>query len=485
MRDEALSLQWGDIRDWGAVTLNLRAAGGPVFEAVENEAIRALGAQRSEQRARLQVLWWEWERNGVLASRQQLAGLAKLASLPQVGAALLPYPNQALLLVRSALECGEWEIPWLEALRQDNGKWVRSLDGPGTRDEIRRLAGLEDEIQAQRPDAISPLAWAAVSAEPPAARRTAALALAAAGGFEALRQALQRLPVWRRGRRKAELFGVLADADPGLARQASGEPPWDRACIWWWRARRRMPEVQPLIWRGALGAGLGLGLMRSLMPYSLRGTPGYFLATNTFWGTLLGLGLAAGLLLAGPLLLQRVSQAGGARAWRPALLGLALGTLLFGLMHPAVCLLDGTSTAETAQLFLPGLAVGLGLALGQFGQPLARRPGIASVMLRLTAMLLPVLLAQAPAFRDPLWNAATMIYSPEKVGNSLRFSALLATWFGTVGWRLPALALLDAALAGVSMTLGMFAGFWRAQVWMKRQSRPPGANESDGRGGVR
>jgi hypothetical protein len=142
-----------------------------------------------------------------------------------------------------------------------------------------------------------------------------------------------------------------------------------------------------------------------------------------------------------------------------------------------VCLLTGTQVFEAGQLFLPGLVIGFGLALGQFGQPFSQRPGAGVFLLRLSLVLLPVLAVQSLAFNDPSWNAASMFYSPDKILQSFSFSEVLAPWFSSSPWSLPFLSLIDAALVSTFMTVGMFIGFSRGQNRINRHSHSAGGKE--------
>jgi uncharacterized membrane protein len=66
-----------------------------------------------------------------------------------------------------------------------------------------------------------------------------------------------------------------------------------------------------------------------------------------------------------------------------------------------------------------------------------------------------------------------MLYSPEKIRNSFAFSGTLAPWFDTTPWLLPLMSLIDAALVGIFISVGMFVGFSRGQTRMNRQARLP------------
>ncbi|MFQ5595755.1 MAG: CHAT domain-containing protein, partial [Anaerolineae bacterium] len=298
-----------------------RAMNGQRRYALANQTVaeqaRRLGGREVERQyqaeAELERVWSAWLARDVPATRGQLRYLA------EAGGHLTPPPVRTLLLLRSAVARDTPAAPWLDRLRSDAGRaLIRELEEPdapipknlrssrstlnkaglllGLHDAGRGEAGRSDGATAdrhtlrpfgsslrtrpasplrsdqpgdERPP-FGPVAWSAVSHSDAVTRQTAALALLAMDrhrGLDRLDWALRAVePGGLRRRRRAELHGALADADPEIEKLNTDLPALDRAGIWWWRARRRIirdrHRLAGLTIGGGIGAGLGLALLR-------------------------------------------------------------------------------------------------------------------------------------------------------------------------------------------------------------------------------
>jgi hypothetical protein len=210
---------------------------------------------------------------------------------------------------------------------------------------------------------------------------------------EALRGGLQG---WRRRQRRAELYGAMADSNSEIEmevdRRKSDLPLLDRIWIWLWRACRRVfrdrHRIAWLTLGGAIGAGLGLGLLRAEIEALAPNADfvGIQFAIYFYWGAMLGAALSLGMALAEPLLLSRPEATGDAPAiWRaplhpdrlPAVVAVVLGTLFFWIGHAIVTFFNSFPSLSNIRDPLRGLMVlvaGLGLSVALYVQPKSSQP---------------------------------------------------------------------------------------------------------------
>jgi hypothetical protein len=261
----------------------------------------------------------------------------------------------------------------------------------------------------------------------------------------------------------------------------------DRLAMWWWRARRRLiRDRHRIFWLmvgGGIGGGLALGLLRAVLGALTGERVGVEFATNFWWGWMLGAALSLGITLAGPLLLGRFEKREGTPPiWRAplhpdrrrAVLAVCLGTISFGLTHVVVAWFNGLSLSKAPLVAPLGFVAGLGLSLALHDQPRAGwHLGILRWLLRLTVAALAFVLAQAifiiaggPRPHSlPIVRSARYYYA-EFFG----FVEMRWPWLAVdccTGWP-SYLALIDAALVGVVLTVGIAAGLLLAQDWLKR-----------------
>ena len=261
---------------------------------------------------------------------------------------------------------------------------------------------------------------------------------------------------------------MLAEANPEFEEKNNSRPPLERFEIWWWRFRRRISRDRQYIGTatlgGALGAGLGLGLLRQLLGLILApedaGIPFY---SHFPLGFLLGAGVSLGLLLVNPLRLRPPEIEGDERGPRPLALALLLGTGGFLLVHLffMALLIPATLVAEPLMLLVAILA-GAGLTLAVHDQPLA---GWHLGQLAFVAAGKPHLALiggrTGRAYDVPLgdrlieWGMGSIL--------------TVERWFDYA-------AIIDAVLFGVVMALGLTAGMIiaadRSMAWQSLINRP-------------
>jgi hypothetical protein len=512
----------------------------------------------------LERAWSAWVAHGRLARRSQLHYLA------QAGDSLSPWPAQVLLLLRSALARHETIAPWLRLLRNDDSRaLISQLDNPESQnereggrslDQARKLLGLAGEepplgwrwklIRKSREMAggrledrytlpprpeeatgFGDVAWSAVRHRSAQTRQTAALALAATEDDTPkvvipLGRALSALSwPWRRWQRRAELFGVLTDADVEITAMPGGMMA--RGSVWLWRFWRRVRAdwVHIAAWSigGALGAGLGLGLLRMVIAI-LAGDAlwGVHFQIYSYQGLLLGLMLCLGMALSDALLLRPVgvrdaptqradsgdelgetesesvsadvdplasgtaepqrqqditaveelevgAPGAGRFGWSRPVLAVALGTLFFGGAHLLQALVTNVFLVAPALLFSLGLLFGLGLSLSLYDQPFAFwHLRTSRWLLRMGGWLLRLgVVAGTAVLTQILFDLASGI----GVGVTIAWTS---TTYSSYGWP-HVWGLVDAALVGIVLTAGITLGLVVAerqfQKWRDRVIR--------------
>jgi hypothetical protein len=463
------------MRDCGTPVLYSRVHGGCLFPPVEDEDARRQAKQDLSVISSLHQAWWNW------SNQQVLIGADQLRYLDELGKDLQTQPAQALLLLRSAVQVNEPVETWLGHLRRTGTDLMVELDDPATADATREEASvfeLKDVPQDERPPDVGAVAWAAVSHPDPAPRHTAAMALTALpkdikAGPERVDAGLARIDgalagirwPWKRYARKAELRGALADGDRQIERSNSGLPPWDRLGIWFWRFGQRVvgdwERIVLIMLGGGLGAGLGLGLLRALVVVFTLGrkNPASYLLMYGYTGAFLGAMLCLGMLLAGPALLEPVRRWGMKREppeFKVKLAAVLLGALFFGLTLALLIGLRGLAIAERPLVYLLGFVMGLGLSLALYGQPrIDHKLGVTSALLRVGLAAAISAGIQAIFIWVPDTGAALDVALSRNFYEAFFGDMVPQSW---LSW----LALIDAALAGVVLTIGLNVGLGRA-----------------------
>ncbi len=401
-----------------------------------------------------------------------------------------------LLKVHSALARYEPIRPsWLTWLRSDRPcALIRQLEIPDAADLSRRSSRLaSDKLvsllgvgDVQLPDRsgageqhFGAVAWSAASHPQPATRQTAALALTALkpypqAALQRLQSALAASAKGRRHRlRKAELRGTLVDEDPDNGPLRSELSLMDRIRVWRWRAWRRVirGRIAGLTLGGALGAGLALGLLRGVLGAPAGESPVIAFLVNFFNAGILGAALSFGILLSEPLLL---GQSGKGEAtpplWRAplhvdrrrAVLAICLGTICFGLAHLMMARLISLGKPVAPPVLRLGFVAGLGLSLALYNQPHAGwHMGILRWLLRLGVAALAFALTQK-------------ILNTTGEGYTLAIVRLSSALERDTASKL---ALIDAALVAMVLTIGITAGLRLAKNRLKQ--RRDMANQSD------
>jgi hypothetical protein len=326
--------------------------------------------------------------------------------------------------------------------------------------------------------AFGPVAWTAVNHPQSATRQTAALTLTALepspqAALDRLRWALSAGAGGLRGwLRKSELRGVLADADPRNQTLGADLSNTDRLGVWSWRARRRLiRQRHHILWLmvgGGIGAGLALGLLRGVIGALAGRMVGIQFAMYFWWAWLLGAALCLGMALAEPLLLDHPERKGETpRLWRapfhpnrlPALLSAGLGTLFFGLAHLVVAWFNGLDLALAPLVGIMGFVTGLGLSLALYAQPRAGwRLGLPGWLARLGGAVLIFVLTQT----------VFLVAADQGPGVAIAWGRGFYSAECPNCPCIDCLVLLDAALAGLALALGMTAGLILAAEWLKR-----------------
>lgn len=345
--------------------------------------------------AELERVWHTWLSLEHFASPEQIRYLARS------GGHLDPRAVKTLLMLRSAIEADEETNTWLMRLRgtvtraYGEGRYlIEQLESGRAAPEDQRIgramamnakrllgftdnqlsSGSTEEAANHESGSASPgpVARQAVSAGSSTVRQTCAVALSSAGSAFAITQveeALGKVSSARRRRAlRSELRGALADADPEVAEKNSKLPFQQRLFIWAWRARRCVArDRRRLGWLtlgGAVGAGLGVGLLRAILAVKGNLSAGQEFGIYFFFAGTLGGALSYGLALSEPLQLVHRNEANPKR-WRATLTSITLGTVFFGLAHLSLAILNGLrmSVGRSYYIILMGFILGLGLSV--------------------------------------------------------------------------------------------------------------------------
>jgi hypothetical protein len=407
----------------------------------------------------------------------------------------------AILELRDAMVRREPAGHWLDRLRDGGQALIQQLEepsvpGPGRQadpsalDQIRAPLGLSDvtlpEWTGEGEPSFGPVAWSAVSHQDPGTRQTAALALTVPYDSRALERLIKALDAWggqaHPGRwqqrwRRAEVWGSLGNACPALEesiKQSANLSLADRASVWLWRRLMRDRErILALTLGGAVGAGVGLALLRGLTALATGLTAPLQSILGFWWGLLLGAGLTFGLLLPQAGSRERGADGEGAAAprvrpsaeWRAVI----VGTLGFGLVHLFIGAVTGYLRLEAMVLVnLAGLLMGLGISLGFYGWSWSEGETRSwRWLLRLLPVVVGALLGQMVVYlAGREWPTAVGFSGSLYRSELSRFGG--AWWHGLVTETYRAFGLLDAVLVAVALFVGIAAGGRLAHRWLRR-----------------
>lgn len=458
----------------------------------------------------LSFLWSRWE------TERSLPGLTDLlrlrAKMEETTSNAAPDAAQALLLLRSAFFARGETASWYAHLRAapQSRLLVTALEkpDPDVQTEITEtssealLADFQEVLlpRAAPLDAPNPgagsafglLAHTAVIHPDWAVRRSAAASLSLLGSHEsasrlqlAIEKSLRGLArLWR----KAELFGSLSEANPDFLPGIPSQSPLDRFFIQLWQLWNRLildrHRVAAHLAGGALGAGLGLGLLRLVSGLlRLNGSiygPQYFFIFSIY-GAMLGFAAILGHALG-----RRWYANDPSMLRRSAAAGILLAALFFGLAGMLQMGFAGfyrTGFSLTAPF---GFLAGLGIGAALLGQPqAAQSKDRRGWGWRLGLGALTMLLIQGFFFLFPQGGGVLTF----TLGNSLTREMVL-DW----GNQIPALASLlspyelwgdilvsiDMALVGIVLVGGTTLGMLTAERIMKAWLEAVGQSESKG-----
>jgi len=259
--------------------------------------------------------------------------------------------------------------------------------------------------------------------------------------------------------------------------------------IWCWRFIRRFKKDSHYIWQltlgGALGGGLGLGLLRAISAILLGQNPGYYFYNYFPMGFVCGAGLAFGLLMTNVVRFGPPEHGPGSTQRRKFGLAIFLGTLGFALAHQVLSVvLTPAILARPSIVPLLAIPAGLGLSLATFDQPLGGwKIGAKRWLLRLVIVALLFTAVQVGFVRAELAASAGSAYT---LGLGLVFawsgefySHHLPDLLHPIGlggittfenwYHLP--AILDSALTGIVLAVGITVGLIISSQSYRRKQR--------------
>jgi hypothetical protein len=236
---------------------------------------------------------------------------------------------------------------------------------------------------------------------------------------------------------------------------------------------RDRAQILALTLGGAVGAGLGVALLRGVTALATDLTPFLQFMVGFWWGLLLGAGLTLGLLLPLSGSPERGAVGGGrtARRFRPSAewRAVIVGTLGFGLVHFLIGTATGYRSLEAMLLVnLAALLMGLGISLGFYSWSWSEgetHPW--RWLLRLLPVVVGALVGQIVVYvAGRGWTTAVGL------SGSLYRSGLTRIrgewWHGFVTEYHRGFGLLDAVLVAVVLFVGIAAGGRLAHRWLCR-----------------
>ena len=252
--------------------------------------------------------------------------------------------------------------------------------------------------------------------------------------------------------------------------------------MWIWRLRRDLfrdrQRILALTLGGAIGAGVGLGALRGLTALLTDQTIGVHALMNFDFGFLLAAALILGKILAEHLLLEPVQplvdRADNTRAskWLPTGLSVLLGGLLFAVLYMFVVTTSGAISLSGKNLVIvTGILAGLGLSLALAAFPIERllspaqrwglRAGGAAFIF---VLLHSIFIALGDIDRSIaiVWPGRTYRTAFNPFRETWPWQQLMEAiplWFNL-------LALVDAALVGFVLAMGMMVGMRQANRFL-------------------
>jgi hypothetical protein len=486
--------------------------------SIAKAAERALGQEVRKQiqaHRELEYVWRDWLENKEWAKQYQLNLLQDY-----YGERIIP-AEQALLMLRSAVNCKMDIQPWLDRLNNATAnQLIQELEEAENaqitdakfltrhRQQAGDILGIFDGDQPQKPPSnkFGLITWTAAIHKEWQCRESDVLATMSFYKSEALERVEQAVAKAKSNanlsnrqspRRLAELRGILADAESEIAEKICREKSRrERFDTWWWRFKRRVGRdwryILGITMGGAIGAGLALGLLRFLMAPMLGQDSGFLLYSYFPTGFLLGGALSLGLLLVNPIGLKPFeqkrtgagtqptepfeSQSGGTTK-RSLVLAVVYGSIFFAGMHVLlILLLRPAGLIESPLIPILALLAGAGLSYTLHDQPMAGwHIGLGRWILRLAVVALTFIFVQG------IFVLVDVMLGPdEDLGTGLIFawsgytfkSALYSVlknrglenilsidhWF-----HYPALA--DSALTGIVLAMGLNIGLISAGNW--------------------
>jgi hypothetical protein len=366
---------------------------------------------------------------------------------------------------------------WIRAFEEEQDDTSDSPERQTRRKQALLILGVSDKDTPERPESadFGPLTWIAAVHPDSVCRETAVLALLVVYGDDVLTRVEAagqegRLNRWR----LAELRGILSDANPEIEETNHARPLRDRFDIWWWRCRRRLVRdigyIFSLMLGGAIGGGLGLGLLRYLHATLLGEGSGLALYIAFGPGFAFGGALSLGLLLTNAIRLQPPEYGSKEPSSRPLLPAVVLGSLTFALMNVLITALLSTpglvphlrGIIDAPLTPLLALVSGVGLSLAVYDQPLAGwRIAVGRWFLRLAVVASVFALVQAVFVLVRDHGTGLMFVWDGSVYES-RVEDNLVAWgwekvHATRNWFHYA-AIIDAALTGIALAIGLTVG---------------------------
>jgi hypothetical protein len=311
-------------------------------------------------------------------------------------------------------------------------------------------------------------------------------------------QVLERLERWLKmnpsdTKKVGERRENLQQTSQALMQKLNLLPAREKIQMWWMRFIRRFSLDSRYIWQltlgGALGGGLSLGLLRAFFCIPLNQNPGFFFYNYFPMGFISGAGIALGLLLTSVVRLGPPEHGPWSAGRRSTGLALLLGMLGFTISNLLLNIILRPEILITPSLILPmALPAGLGLSLVLFDQPkMGWKLGAGQWLLRLGAVGLFFAIVQGTFILAEQWIGADNYtlglglvfgWSGYFFRNNLTDPLIriglggitsLANWY-----HYP--AILDSALTGIVLALGIAAGLIVADRRYRRRERRKGSD---------
>ncbi len=481
--------------------------------SIKDAAYRAAGPdalKRQQARNELNYAWRSWIAYNETVTPRQLRYIEKYSTDQSFT------PERTLLLLRSAITHNLPTAFWLTYLKQDDARrFIRLIESDTgevetanedtwltRRNQMRLLLGMLDK-EHQLPTKPSSndfglITWTAVShpADNSICRETAVLTLLAAYGADTLKRIKAASKAEQlSAARLAELRGILADTDPDLEKEIQNQSlsKKEQFRIWWWRFRRRflidIRFISMITLGGGIGMGLGLAILRALLAILINEEAGFYFYGSFPVGFLLGAGLTVGLLLVNKVRLQSplLFIPDLTKQTRPKFLATMLGAACFTLAHIVQSIvLNARAFIHTPLIPIMAFLAGLGLSQAVYDQPFKgwhlgpwrwfSRLFIAALTMGLSQAVFALLPDYGANFIFG-WSGFFYESRLRETVIHLGFENIVDTteWFHWVG-------LVDAALTGIAMALGLTIGLIMAlksyEQWRRREFNDGSSEET-------